>query len=410
MEKKSKKILICVLILFASLYLKLSFLWTAVAIFVYWKFIDPDEEEPVKKEDINTRMQSTYAPNEEETTPKTESEYKEISSADPKSVLVDALLKYKQKQEEGSVLVDVAPWVKEEEEEQDEQEDVAMDSQKPIQDVDFEEVVDSTDDVVEFDASAYDSPTPNTLEDKEVSSMQDELELLTGCGCISVRKEQIFNLVDLYNEYRMDGKSNGYCPLVVVVDEGLLTTLRLNVAPNAAGTDAVKAAVAAYQERLLRMELEDGKSLLANLLEERKKNSDVWAKVTETPLSSSLDDITDGRGFDFSDFENVYIVKVPVSEPWKIWAYVPYGDCKNCPSVEHQMAVSKYWFDAYGAVPAIVGQGRVAYVLSQLVYYVKEAAMEQYAYCPDILEQSGCTIATLENSIKNDKVWTFRWS
>lgn len=418
----TKKILICFLILLVCSYLKIDLVWGAIAIYVYWKYFDRDEKVENKKEDINTRMQSTYTQEVNTSTPEPENQQQERSAEELSGELIDSLLKHKQKleQEENGHWIDLEAL---EEEKQCKKEEEAGNSQDCIQDIDFEVVVNpsvpsdptssSSDDVVEeIETSVVDFPSAidNSTDDVRAASMKERLELLTGCECVPVENNQYSSLVDLFNDYRMDGKSNGYCPMMVAVDDSVLQILKGNAAEGLTGDAEIKQAVEAYHAKMLDQELVDGKRLLANLLEERKRDSRVWNLVTESPKTASLEDLTDGTRFSISDLDEVYVVKVPVSDPWKVWAYVPFGNWNGSPSVEHQMAIAKYWQDAHGAVPAAVGKGFINFVLNRPVYYTRDAALEQYAYCPNIVEQDGVSLALLENSIKNDKVWHFSWN
>ncbi|MBP5455100.1 MAG: DUF4253 domain-containing protein [Paludibacteraceae bacterium] len=265
---------------------------------------------------------------------------------------------------------------------------------------------------IEVDTNAEISGFDPSTTNSDFSGFGDSsqrLALLTGCECVPVRKEQMSDLFELYNEYRMDGKSNGYTPMVVAVDDFVLQILKLHVANKLEDEAQIKASVEAYHAKMLDMELADGKKLLAEILEDCKKCNDTWESFSEMPLGGSSEDKTEETLFNVSSSDKAYIVKVPVSDPWKIWAYVPFGDWSSCPSVERQMAISKYWYEAYGAVPAVVSGSHINFVLSRPAYYTREAALEQYAYCPDILEQGCHTIVALEYSIRNDKVWRFGW-
>ena len=46
------------------------------------------------------------------------------------------------------------------------------------------------------------------------------------------------------------------------------------------------------------------------------------------------------------------LAKIPVKNPWEIFAYLPFGNWNDCPDTPDLMAAAKYWFEQYGAVPA----------------------------------------------------------
>ncbi len=50
--------------------------------------------------------------------------------------------------------------------------------------------------------------------------------------------------------------------------------------------------------------------------------------------------------------DDTLLLKIPAESPWEIAAWLPMGGWNECPSPEEMIAVCKYWFEAYGAVPA----------------------------------------------------------
>ena len=45
------------------------------------------------------------------------------------------------------------------------------------------------------------------------------------------------------------------------------------------------------------------------------------------------------------------LAKIPVKNPWEIFAWLPFGNWNDCPDTPQLMAAAKYWFERYGAVP-----------------------------------------------------------
>lgn len=46
------------------------------------------------------------------------------------------------------------------------------------------------------------------------------------------------------------------------------------------------------------------------------------------------------------------LAKVPVKNPWEVFAHLPFGNWNECPDTPELMAVTKYWFEQCGAIPA----------------------------------------------------------
>ena len=75
------------------------------------------------------------------------------------------------------------------------------------------------------------------------------------------------------------------------------------------------------------------------------------------------------------------------------------------------MAAAKYWFEAYGAVPAVMTHDILEYHLPAPVPQEKlrELALEQLAYCSDIVEQGVGTVGRLAKILDQSTVWFFWW-
>jgi len=104
-----------------------------------------------------------------------------------------------------------------------------------------------------------------------------------------------------------------------------------------------------------------------------------------------------------------YIVKVPVTEPWRIWAYLPYGGWNACPKVTEHMAVSKYWYEQYGAYPAALSYDTIDYAVEKPVEDLEKLANEVGTYCFDIVEQGCETYSALALELKDSRIWNLWW-
>ncbi|WP_082307002.1 DUF4253 domain-containing protein [Bacillus sp. FJAT-27245] len=52
--------------------------------------------------------------------------------------------------------------------------------------------------------------------------------------------------------------------------------------------------------------------------------------------------------------KKIIIAKIPTAKPWEVAAWVPMGGFNECPMPEEQVALFKYWYEQYGATPALV--------------------------------------------------------
>lgn len=77
------------------------------------------------------------------------------------------------------------------------------------------------------------------------------------------------------------------------------------------------------------------------------------------------------------------------------------------------MAVAKYWFEKYGAVPALMTPDVLEYTIpfgtSVPSWQALDLALEQYAYCNDIVDQGIGTIGALADGLMKSHNWYFWW-
>ena len=100
-----------------------------------------------------------------------------------------------------------------------------------------------------------------------------------------------------------------------------------------------------------------------------------------------------------------------MKNPWEVFAWLPFGGWNECPPPEEQRAAAKYWFEQYGAVPAVMSMDILEYALPAPVPWERamEAALEQYFFCADIVDQGVGTIGTLADVLAKSKYWYFWW-
>ncbi|WP_338125829.1 DUF4253 domain-containing protein [Pseudoflavonifractor phocaeensis] len=93
--------------------------------------------------------------------------------------------------------------------------------------------------------------------------------------------------------------------------------------------------------------------------------------------------------------------------------YLPFGDWNECPDTQSLMAVAKYWFEQYGAVPAVMTHDELEFLLPTPVSQEKamDAAVEQYGFCPDVIDQGPeeATVGALADVLRQSTVWYFWW-
>jgi len=200
--------------------------------------------------------------------------------------------------------------------------------------------------------------------------------------------------------------------MLIAVDELLLECFELN------GEDKT---VEQVRQELLSAPLKSGKELLQEWLRGAKEG---WADVDPEFYANwdarVIGEVAGGERidrflsiWDYGGKQTIPIVlaEIPVKNPWEVFAYLPFGGWNECPANEEHMAVAKYWFEKYGAVPALMTHDVLEYSLPAPVSREKaiEVAWEQFTYCSDIVEQGVGTVGRLADGLAESSCWYFWW-
>lgn len=106
------------------------------------------------------------------------------------------------------------------------------------------------------------------------------------------------------------------------------------------------------------------------------------------------------------------LLKIPVENPWEVIAWIPMGGWNDCPAPEDMIAVCKYWYETYGALPALFTHDILEFYVPNKIDASKkmDLAKEHYAFCTDRVEQSGDgVISALAAGLPESTVWFFWW-
>ena len=218
-----------------------------------------------------------------------------------------------------------------------------------------------------------------------------------------------------YIKLLADGKKNGYVPAILVADEYVDEWLEI-----------IK------EDNLVREELiagcGDGKKILDERYEEYTETSEDY---TEEELQELMGEGQEHEGEvldHFTGYLDVFsnepypnsklqydtlLLKIPVVHPWEVIAWIPMGGWNDCPDAKDMLAVCKYWYETYGAVPALFTHDVMEfYVPNKTNQSLKmDIAKEHYAFCTDRVCQctASGTISELAAGIPESKVWYFWW-
>lgn len=107
------------------------------------------------------------------------------------------------------------------------------------------------------------------------------------------------------------------------------------------------------------------------------------------------------------------LLEIPVKAPWEVVGYLPMGGWNECPAPEEMIAVCRYWYERYKAVPAVFTHDVMEFYapLGLNGADAIEAAKEHYAFCADRVDQGTRTgkISELAAGLSDSTVWYFWW-
>ena len=225
-------------------------------------------------------------------------------------------------------------------------------------------------------------------------------------------------IMSAYSYAKREGIKKGFVPVLIRADdETLLECLVMNSEPE--NDDCYEfdlKAVEEYRKKLLAAPVKEAEAVLKEMVGQRKEDAADDDMDWEEDVLGAME-----GGFENSRFSSywnddtemtypVILAKIPVKNPWEIFAYLPFGNWNDCPDTPELMAVTKYWFEQYGAVPAVMSHDELELLLPAPVGKEKamDLAVEMYGLCPD-MDQNFDEIGALADSLWQSKVWYFWW-
>ena len=260
----------------------------------------------------------------------------------------------------------------------------------------------------------------DTLEPSEVA--QAIMEYLD-CECTyfpSMKDDD--PIMSAYSYAKRESVKEGFVPVLIKADdETLLECLVMNADPenDADIYEFDLKTVTEYRKKMLSTSVKDGKAVLEELTGQRKEEAEDddidWEEEVLGEMEGGYENNRISCYWD-SDTDMTHpliLAKIPVKNPWEIFAYLPFGNWNDCPDTPELMAAAKYWFEQYGAVPAAMSHDELEFLLPAPVSQEKamEVAAEQYGFCPDIVdqEQDDPTVGNLADVLRQSTVWYFWW-
>lgn len=250
------------------------------------------------------------------------------------------------------------------------------------------------------------------VEEQVISKMQE----LACCHTTFYDSTDPVRIEEAYKEAVERGEREGFFPVLLVLVDNIKDIIlhQFGVKDGKNGIDMEKVQM---RRQELMYSTESGKDWLDVRLRELQKGF-----KTESPDFYRMDVLgeytNNGTGQkSFSSIINyqtertypLLLAEVPVKQPWQILAWFPNGGGSNRPKAEHLVSVAKYWYEKYGAVPAVICDGILEFAVPQPVSEEESLplAEEHYAFCTDIVDENLGTINALADVLRKSTVWLF---
>ena len=258
----------------------------------------------------------------------------------------------------------------------------------------------------------------DTLEPSEVA---EALMEYLDCECTyfpSMKDDD--PIMSAYSYARRNSAQEGFVPVLIRADdETLLECLVMNADPenDADCYEFDLKTVEEYRKKMLSAPVKDGKAVLEELTGQRKEEAEDDDLDWDEEV---LGEMEGGEPNDrFANYWNddtgmtypLILAKIPVKNPWEIFAYLPFGNWNECPDTPDLMAVAKYWFEQHGAIPAAMSHDELEFELPTPISKERamEVAVEQYGFCPDLDQNEDGSIGSLADVLWQSTVWYFWW-
>lgn len=217
--------------------------------------------------------------------------------------------------------------------------------------------------------------------------------------CVVTRIEDgvcVNDLTELYLKEKELGDKEGFTPVILQLDNNLIENIEMNI-------DANVSADVSFEDIYAKAE-SDLKGIFAD------SEPGTWVDFigTDDDAEGECLDGIDGVDFMWGRF---VMVRVPVTNPYDVFNYIPYGDWNDCPKASTHRAFAKHWYEQHGAVPCVISSDRIMYYVSQPVgkSHAFNLAMEHAAYCPDTPMQITFTVWELAKQLERSTFWLLWW-
>jgi len=243
---------------------------------------------------------------------------------------------------------------------------------------------------------------------KEITESARTIMDFMGCECEFVPAgKSAETITKKYNKLVEESEKGGYTPLIIEADDVLAEYLTEIV--NGLGKGETPAD---YRNKLLSAKPVNAKKWLSKSMKDLEESGmldeDEYSDYDDM-YDDEEDEENEDHEFSIDDDEDHIIAKIPTTRPWEVFAWVPFGGWNECPDPDVMMAVSKHWYEKYGAVPATIASDTLEFSAKPVdKKQAKQLAKEHCAFCPDIV-LSGGYIDEVIDALTKSTVWFFWW-
>lgn len=240
------------------------------------------------------------------------------------------------------------------------------------------------------------------------SGIENETVELFGCEAQKIKRETgEMDVAEIYMDALSEGSQKGYTPVLVEANETLMDHIK-NVYEENGGREK-------YRKKILANEHNNGKKLFKKEYKYWEEEYGEIPEITQEMQEYFTGDpvIVDERNPFPPAYQlegDLYLVKVPTSFPYNIFAWIPFGGWNSCPDTDDMIAMCKSWYKEYGAAPAFISHDMLYMYVEKPVMDLetaKELAKEHCAFCSDTVVEGSMDISIL--FILGKRYWSFWW-
>ena len=235
----------------------------------------------------------------------------------------------------------------------------------------------------------------------------DEFKKLYNFEFEEIKVDSFEEASEKYLATYKEGKEKGYIPVFLTVDEYLLKTFEISMKDE--NTDNM---IDIFNKNLEKAKNINPIELFNKFIEQ---NADSIKSNVNEDFTKNNYEINDSNKNNLKFLtifnnegnlkDNVILVKVPTTKPYEVLAY--FG------MESEDIAIVKYWYEKYGAIPASITYDEIEFYVErppQTLEETKKLAVEHYAFCYGLLWGCYDTLEEAASTIYKNVHWYFWWS